>query len=80
MRGTLTTTREVVGRFIDVTERDGEITVDKERMSKIDKFIGEPVGRMLLPECRKMYAVPWHTGGIPTDVSQQTPVCSILSG
>ncbi|XP_067945451.1 uncharacterized protein [Watersipora subatra] len=59
-------------KFIDVQTVDGRTVVDKGQLEKINKFIGEPIAKLLSADSRKMYTVPWHTGGIPTDVDKQT--------
>ena len=61
-------------RFIDVEDNGGKAVVNRENLQKIDKFIADPLSRCLPSDSRSMYVVPWHTGGITTDVSQQTQV------
>lgn len=53
---------------------DGKTVVNKANLEKIEKFVAQPISKVIKSDARKMYSVPWNSGGIPTDVSKQSPV------
>lgn len=48
--------------------------VNKSNLDKIQRFIADPIAKVVNAQSRREYNVDWHTGGIPTDVSKQSQV------